>query len=263
MSSKKRLNRIEQLQREEEILTSPVRMDGKGEDPVVQALLSDDFVQASNSKALDIALALQVIVRGQNAILEQLQGQGESITRLQEKMIQYDKAAKKWEEDKQGFIEGVQERAEALKITNPEERAKLMAREGQRVQREIQMAVANKATSELEFRQWMENQPKVTVTSPGKLVTVNQGGVLQTVVEAEVIRIKTLEWVLSPGIPTDVPQPVAEEFYSRQRIQNETIERKKILNADRPLDNVVMAQEWNGINKKYGSHTDTMLADDR
>lgn len=263
MSSKKRLARIDQALREEEVMNSPVRMDGVGEDPVIKALLSDQFVEGSNKNSLDIALALQALVRGQGAILNQIQGQGEAITKLTERMNKMDKASEAWNRDRQGFIENVQEKAEALKIKNPEEKAKLIAREALHVQQEIQLALANKTVDEMGFKQWMENQPKVTVTSPGKMVTVNQGGVIQAVMEPESIRIRNLEWILSPNIPTDVPKPVADEFYARQKILSETIDRKKILNADKPMENVAMAQEWQNINQRYGSHTDMMQAEDR
>jgi len=257
------LNRIEQALREEEVLNSPVRMDGVGEDPVVRDMLSDKFVAGTNAESLNIALALQELVRGQNSILGMVRGQGDSISKLTERMNKMDRAAERWNKDRQGFVESVQEKAEALKIQSPDEKAKFLAKAGQNVQREIQQAMANKAVGDMEFSAWMRNQPQVTVTSPGKMETINRGGVIQTVMEPEVIKIRNMEWVLYPGIPTDIPAPVADEFYSRQKIVNETIERKKILNADRPLENVAMAQQWQNINNKYGSNTEIMRGEDR
>ena len=262
MSSKKRLSRIEQAQQEENILNSQVRLDGVGEDKVIQELLSDDFVKADNVDAMDIALALQELVRGQNSILGAMKGQGEAITKLQKRMDKMDKDAKRWEKDRAGFLESVQERSEKLKITDPEQKARLIARESKRVQQEIQNAVANRSVDDIQFGAWIESQPKVTVTSMGRPVTVNRAGVIQVEMEPEVIRIRNKSWTLTPGIPTDIPQPVADEFYARQKIRQETIERKRILDANKPIDNVIMAQKWNEISQKYGS-TELMISDDR
>lgn len=263
MSSKKRLNRIEQAQHESEILDSQVRLDGVGEDKAIQELLSDKFVEATDSEALDTALALQQLIRGQNSVLEMLQGQGEAITKLKERMDKYDRDAQRWEQDRSGFLEEIQAKAESLRITDEDKKAKLIAKAGQHVQQEIQKAVAAKAVDDVQFTAWLESQPKVTVTSPGKPTQVNQNGVIVTVMEPEIIRIRNKSWTLMPNIPTDVPKPVADEFFSRQKIQQETGERQKILNANSPLDNVVMAQKWGEINKRFGSQTEIMMSDDR
>jgi len=264
--SKKRSSRaqkIEQAQKEAEVLDSQVRTDGVGEDPVVRDLLSDKFVEGTNREALDIALALQQLIRGQNAILSRVEGQGEAITRLSERMDKMDKDAQRWNEDRGQFLEEVQTRAEALRIKDPDKKAKLVAKAGAQIQQEIMAARAVIASDDVAFAAWLAEQPIVTVTSMGRIVTVNEAGVIQQVAEPEVIKIRNKHWVLPPGVPVDVPKPVADEFYARQKIKQETVERKKILNANAPLDNTVMAQKWNDINRKYGAQTETMQSDDR
>lgn len=263
MNSKKRLERIEQAQSESERLNSQVRMDGVGEDPAVRDLLSDNFIEANDAEALNIALALQQLIRGQNSILGMVTGQGEAITKLTERMNKFDADAERWQKDRQSFFEEVQERADALKITDPEQKARLIAKAGKQVQNEIQKALAAKAVGDMELNAWMEAQPKVTVTSPGILVTVNRNGTLVSEVEPEIIRIRNREWILSPNIPTDVPKPVADEFFSRQKTRLETSERKQILDANKPMDNVIMAQKWSEIGKRYNAPTDMMRSDDR
>jgi len=160
-------------------------------------------------------------------------------------------------------MEEIQAKSEALLIKNPEEKAKLVARAGAHVQQAIAAARVLKSTGDLEFAAWLAQQPVVTITSPGKPVTINRDGVIQSVLEDEVIRIRNKKWVLPPGIPVDVPKPVAEEFFARQKIRQETLERKKILNANAPMDNTVMARKWNEINQKFGSQTDFMQSEDR
>ena len=43
----------------------------------------------------------------------------------------------------------------------------------------------------------------------------------------------------------------------------ENAERKALLNANAPKDNMVVAQKWGEINKKYGSAADQFRADER
>ena len=63
------------IQREQEALNSMVRTDGVGEDPAVKALMSDDFTEMSEAEALDVKLALQQIIRGQTAMLNNIERQ--------------------------------------------------------------------------------------------------------------------------------------------------------------------------------------------
>ena len=82
-------------------------------------------------------------------------------------------------------------------------------------------------------------------------------------VESEVIKIKHRTWVLQPGVPTEVPKLVADEWKARNKMQMENAERKALLNANAPKDNMVVAQKWGEINKKYGSAADQFRADER
>jgi hypothetical protein len=80
---------------------------------------------------------------------------------------------------------------------------------------------------------------------------------------ADEIKIKHRKWILQPGVPTEVPKLVADEFRQRQKARQELYERKALLNATVPKDNMVVAQEWSKIRKKYGSGGDEFRGDSR
>lgn len=252
-------NSNEQLER----LNSQVRLDGVGEDPAVKAMLSPEFAEMPNSQALDIALALQDLIRGQNSILSNQKEQAEELGKLRERMDKYDKAEEAWKKDRAGFIEKVRSRAEDLRIEDPKEKARLQARVAKELQAEIQRQVAEQTLQESKLKQMLETMPKVIVTSPGKLESVNEGGVIHQRLVPEVIKLRNFSFVLQPGVPTEVPQLIAEEFYSRQRVQQENMERKALLNASKPKNNVEVADKWNAISKKYKSTEEIFRGEER
>ena len=63
---------VRDLNKEQEVLESSVRTDGVGEDPAIKALLSDDFISAPDSEALQVALALQEIIRCKTSLLARI-----------------------------------------------------------------------------------------------------------------------------------------------------------------------------------------------
>ena len=98
------------LVREQEVLSSQVRLDGKGEDPAVAALLSPEFETMSNTEALNVALALQQLVRGVNSLLDNDKIMGEEISKLKARMDAQDRDARLWEEDRKKFLEMANEK---------------------------------------------------------------------------------------------------------------------------------------------------------
>ena len=246
-----------------ERLNSQVRLDGRGEDPVIQAVLSDDFANAKNSEAIEIALMLQQLIRGQTSMLSQQEQLNEELSKLRGRMDGYDKDAKKWNDSREDFIKEQLEKAEDLRISDPKERERLLAREAQHVQATIQKKMAENAVEKMKFDGLLNSMPMETILPMGRIVTVNDNGVVQQRVESEVIKIKHRTWVLQPGVPTEVPKLVADEWKARNKMQMENAERKALLNANAPKDNMVVAQKWGEINKKYGSAADQFRADER
>src|SRR5512139_2233616 len=102
---------------EQEVLNAPVNMSGAGEDPAVKALLSDEFVQGTNSQAVEIGLALQQLIRGQNALLNNQDQFSTELVQLRKRMDEMDKAAERWQNDRENFVQEVLDKAESLKAT--------------------------------------------------------------------------------------------------------------------------------------------------
>ena len=260
---RKKSKPVDNLAQQMEVLNTPVRKDGVGESSLIQAVVGNQFAEATNKDAIELAMLLQQVIRGQNSLLSKQDEMAEEINKLRGKMDGFDKAAKAWEDDRAGFLERVKERAEDLRIENPEQLAAMRAKAAQDVMREIQAQKADTSISRMRFEQGLNTQEKEMIMSPGRVATVNQGGVIHQVIEPEVIKIKHMSWTLQPGVPQLVPKLVANEFRSRQKIRNDTNERKALLNANVPQENMVVAQRWNDLNRKNGSSGDAFRGDSR
>ena len=260
MPRKKKVdNTSEQIER----LESQVRLDGVGEDPAVKALVDGTFEKASNVEAFDIAAMLQQIVRGQNSILSNQKQQGQELARLKAKMAKMDEDAEKWEKNKEKFIDEVNKKAEAFCIDDPQKKAQLIAQEAQKIQNAIAATRVENSLNAVKFNTFIESQPKEIIVSPGVPTVVNDNGVQRSIMANEVIKIKHKQWVLQPGVPTEVPKIVADEYRQRQKARQELYERKALLNAATPKDNMIVAQKWSEISKKYGSGGDEFRGDSR
>jgi hypothetical protein len=249
MPRKKKLTPAEQEQKEAEALNASVRIDGAGEHPAVQALMSPEFEKMSNMDASQIALLLQQIVRGQNSLLEQNSIQ---IAQLRERQDQADREIAERFESQQKFINDVLNRAEDLQRTGIE-RDKLIAEGVATYQKAKENATANLAAKNLQYAQQLAKEPKVMVISPGQLVTTMEHGQQVVKIINEEVRIKDKVWRLPIGIPVEVPKSIAEFLSQRRASQTETAKRSELLSKN--LEANKLADEWNKIE---GSKTESM-----
>jgi hypothetical protein len=249
---KKKLTPAEQEQKEREALESPVRLDGKGEHPAVQALLSPEFEQMSNMDAMSVALILQDIVRGQQSLIARYDQTAEEIARLREKQERADKEIAERLEAQQKFIEDVLDRAEKLQQKG-EERDKLIAQGVAQYEKAKQVAAADMATKNLMFDQKLASEPKVTVVWPGEIVTVMEAGQQVVKVAPSEVRIRHRLWRYAPGQTVEVPKTVANFLEQRRASQQETLKRQEILQKN--LEAPKLAEEWSKVG---GSKTDAM-----
>lgn len=219
-----------QEDRSQEALSKQVNPSGTGEDLAVRELLSGALTGMTNMQALDLAQALQKIIRGEfSPVVEQTQRE---MARLRERMDKMDKAAEKYQEDQQKFIEGVLSRAEKLKLTG-EAAEKLKANAAIDARKEFELARANLVHENLRFDEELKNMEKIMVVARGEPVLVRKGDMPEIVIKPEVVGIKHRRWVLQPGVPTMVPKIVAEELNRRYASKAKTEELKKVLSADK------------------------------
>lgn len=233
--------------KEIEQLNKPVDMAGGNPDPAINALVSDDFLKATNFDATEIALMLQQIVRGQNSLLTLAQENSEAITRLKARQDQIDIEAEKRAIAQRKEIEEILDQAESKRATG-EKKDKIIAQGVQQYQLAVQNARANKTVDKLQFEQALAREAKETVVSPGQLVTVREGQQIVSKVIPEEVRIKHKIWLLQPGVPTVVPTSVADMLRRRRASEAQTAELKNMLGKHMQANK--LAQEWN---KKSGS----------
>lgn len=209
------------------------------------------FPEQTNLEAIDTALLLQQLVRGQSAMLNNQERFGEEIRKLKERMGAYDEAAARFESNREKFIQEVIEKSESLQRTGAA-RDKIVAKGTLQFEEEMKIQRANLATEQLAFEQAIAGGPKVTVTSPGKLETLVVAGRNVPTIVPEEIRIKHKTWVLQPGVPTEVPKMVAEALQQRRRIEQENDARSNALQKN--MNNDALIKEMKDIDKKFGIH---------
>lgn len=249
MPRKKKLSADEQRQREENAWDSKVRPDGVGEDPAIQAL--QNFGEKSNVEAFDIALQLQQIIRGQNSMLANYEKMSDQIAKMRQRMAAMDEQAAKWETDRQRWLEEVTARADRVRLTE-EGQEKARAQAGIDLAAETQKARARITVDRAEYDAWLKTQPFETVVSPGKVIMVSEGGQQTAKLIAEEVRVKHRIWQFPPGVPKDVPAPIAQILRDRRRSEAETQERMDAMK--RNMESSLLEQKMKEIDNKYGSN---------
>jgi len=238
------------LQEEAERLNSPVNLNGVGEDKVIQDLLSPKFVEGTNVEAAEIAMALRQLITGQSLLLQNQQRQSEEIAKVRQRMSEMDKDAEKWETDKQAFLQEVADKADRIRTTNPDQ---IIAKGAILYQDALVQAKAEANVDKMKFHETVAHMPMETVISPGELVTFMENKMQVNKIIPETVRIKDMQWVLQPGIPTEVPKIVAEALRNRRRIEEESRARGEMMGKN--LEQGVFQQRWSELNSKYNSPT--------
>lgn len=237
------------ISREAEILNRTIDTTGNDPNPVVNALMSEEFVQASNFDAAQVALILQELVRGQNSLLALAKENSEEIVRLKERQKQIDRDAEARHAAQKNEIADVLNRAEKLKAKG-DKKDRIIAKGVNEYQKAVQNARASKTVDRLAFEKKLAAETQEYVVAHGKLVTTIEGGQHVAKVLPEEIRIKHKVWYLQPGVPTKVPASVAQVLRDRYKSQEETTKLKNILGKHMHANK--LAQEWNS-NKGSGS----------
>jgi len=208
-------------------------MDGKGEDPAMQALLSPDFATMSNKEALTIAMAVQELVRGQASLASNMESVTSSLTavsdlveKLQERMERMDKAEVAWQTDREKFFQTVSDRAESLRIRDPEEKTKFQVTQGNQIQQLMLQATIKRKEANQKFEELLKTEPEVTIVPVGHVENRDNGmGKSVPTLVSDIVRIKSHTWVLPPGVSVKVPKIVAEAYREKLLARQEGQER--------------------------------------
>lgn len=205
--------------------------------------------EMNNKEALNVALALQEILRQNQSIMQNMDTMGDQLAKLRQKMDKYDKDAEKFNADKTKFLTEVEEKASKLRVKGAK-KDKLIAKGAQMAQDAIAAARASNATDKIKFEQDLARQPKVTVTSPGRVESGIIDGQPVTRLVPEEIRIKHKVWRLPVGVPVEVPQIVAQRMLDLRRSQQETTEVQGVLTSG--MEHKDQLAKLNEINHKPG-----------
>lgn len=241
--------------KESEVLSSKVNVSGQGEDPVIRDMLSEKFTDGSNAEASEIGLALQALLRGQNSMLANQDQYSRELAQLRQRMDEMDQAARRWEEDREKFVQEVLDKAEKLRAVG-NEKDKIIAQGANEFQAAIAKARAEQAVDHIKFEQVLAAQPKVSIVSPGELVMVMENGRQVAKIMNETVKIKHKKWVIPIGKVVEVPLVVAQVLEQRRRTQAETEAREKLLSAN--LESSKLDEKWKQLNSTFNSTTDTI-----
>jgi len=200
-----------------ETLSKEINQSGAGEDPAIQALVSDEFVKMNDTDALAVATAVAKIVRGQ--LQEEIDG---TLGSLKATIAKMEETAERYEKDRQKFAEDIFNQAEKMRMTSNEniekESVNLMAQ----VQQEAQAAsmLKRQAIDDL-----VKSSPTVKMMHPGIPVRVRKGNIKTTVMKPFEIRYEHLVYRLPPNKPVDIPDFIYKAFMEKQ----ESMEKKNKL----------------------------------
>lgn len=244
MSRRKR--KAQSLQREQEILHSTVRADGRGEDPALAAYLGQGD-KASFTEMAEMALALDRMLKGDMSMLND-PAQSEKVAKLRARAAAIQDADRRYQEDPQKFIEGLWEKADKARPRGAkldEEKAK-----GARMIRDaISFGKANLATRKLKLQEIFSNSPKRKIFVTGNPVMTNNG----IVIEPEYINIMGFRMVLPPG-EHEVPLAFAARHDDMVQARRENAARSAAMSENLRADKLSL--RWQELDTEFGTRTD-------
>lgn len=248
--SRRKANRIAQDSHRKEILTSKVRLDGVGEDPAVRDLLRE-LATADNSRALEIGLAIQSILRGDDAMVNDPR-QAETLAKTKEEWAAQDRAAENFEKNPNAFIDEAYENG--LKaLPKGEALDKLRAKASKQVSTIMANARILGAQQDAGIARELQYGPKVEIDVPAQFEMVKNGeNSYAPVAVPLVLRLRRRAFELKPGKQL-VPKLVADIFLSWKKQNDENDARGAALQTGGHWGTV--KKEWKRIDRDFQSNS--------
>jgi len=247
----KKKKRQKLQQRANELAQQQIRLDGAGESDLIKRLMKE-FPNAPPTKAFELALQLEKLIKGDLSLLEDPE-YAQRLSKLRAGMDRYERDAKRFEDDKEGFIERTLELGNMYTPTGDElerEQAKgvKMFEEALKVRR------GERAVNEMKLEDMVRNGKKVTILIPGTPIMVGRGENKRMVVEPQVINILHMKWVFPPGQHV-VPEVVARRWYTIKKSKDEAGARKAAMKSD--LEYGELQKQMKKIDEQYGSQMES------
>jgi len=249
MTRKRRKNSAAQSAHRQDILHSRVRLDGAGEDPVVKALLRE-LPEASNEKALEIALALQKMLRGDESYLENPET-AELVSDLRQTWKEMDAVAEDFDKSPTRFIDETYDRA-MKKMPTGDAADRLKAKAAKQAKDIFSAARAGELSKRTMLDWELVNGPKEVINVPVQFETRVVNGQVITIKVPLTLGIRGRVFNLPPG-QQSVPRVVAGLFRQWQKSHNEMDERKEVLAQQGHWGKV--QKSWKELDAKYNTLT--------
>jgi len=189
---------------QKEILSKEISPSGAGEDPAIQALLSEEFTTMNDLDALTVATAVAKIVRGE--VREEIDG---TMAGLKQLLADMQDTAKKAEEDRLKFAEDLFNSAEKVRNQSNEDTA---VRSVELLRQAKVEAKANTLLKRERINNMVKTAKPVSMVHPGIARHVRINGVKQTIMDPFKIYYEHLVYTFPPNRPTEIPDFVYEAF---------------------------------------------------
>lgn len=235
------------IAREREILNAPTQQN----DPVIKALL-ERLPTANDVEAVNIGLALQAYIRGDAALLNNMNDPqvAETVNKIRASRAEQDEAVAAYERDQARFVEDVLNRAEKIAPVG-EKRDKAIADGVAEYKRAQDVAKANRVEASLRLMDRVYHDPKVMVDVKPVMETRLVNGTPQVVVLPQYLHIFDKVFELKPG-PQLLPKILADRYADIERSQAENEARKKNLAAN--MNAAKLEQAMRDIDNEYQSN---------
>lgn len=236
--------------KEQEVLHSDVRLDGKGEDPVVQPLFDGSLDTAPVEERIDFAVALRQLLQGQQTIQTAQTTSMEEISSIKERMVVYEKEAQAFRRDRESWYNNSMSEASKQLDVSPEEKARLRQKGAEIYQMARAKARQDKAMVTAQLKKKLLAEPKVTVIDPGIPVNIKNRGI---VFEPLILNYKGIEIKFEPGVETEIPVSIKPLYDSRRRdiAHRDAIKDAMALKDGVPKGKLQFDRDVQAANQKY------------
>jgi hypothetical protein len=248
---KKKLLKLQQ--RANDLSQQRLRLDGVGESDLIKRLM-EEFPNASPTKAFELALQLEKLIKGDLSLLDDPE-MAQRLAKLRAGMDRHERDAKRFEEDRQGFMERTLELGQKHTPVGDElerERAKGV----KMFEEALKVRVGERAVNEMKLEEMVRNGKQVTILIPGTPVMVGRGENKRMVIEPQVINILHLRWVFPPG-QHKVPEVVARRWYAIKKNKDEAEARKAAMKSD--LEYGELQKQMKKIDEQYDSQMESPI----
>ena len=237
----------------DEVLHSEVRMDGSGEDPIVQVFL-DEIATATHERSFEIMTLLQQHLKGEPMDIQD-PALRDKIFKSRARAVAMDKVERRFEEDPVKFVEDITTESRKLHPTKAHlERDK--AKGAKMYENAQTMARSVQQTKRLELMYRLKNDPKEIFLVRGTTMMVGSQENAAFKQFDEEIHFDGLDTIyIRPG-QRSIPAVLAEVLRVRYRDQDEGAARDAAFAAYKPDDE--LQKELADIDREYGGRTDRL-----